>query len=428
MKKKIITTLIALTLLNPITAAFAADAPKVSPTPTDTSGVDIAASAAIAIDANTGKILYAKNVDEARGIASESKLITAYLVYKAVKEGKISWDDEVSINDATQKLSRNNNLSNVVLYTDVQYKVSDLLDAALIASANAAAQALAIKLAGSEEEFAKEMTTQLNEWGFQDVHFINASGLNDHDVTGASDDENTMSAKAMAATAFHLYHDFPEVLDITKQPTKVFPEGKYPNITMNTFNLMLPTQAFYMEGVDGFKTGTTDKAGACFTGTIDRAGTRLITVVLDAKNADGKSDKSARFTQTKVLMNYVLDNWKYDKLDNKGTRLDKNKTVYVANAKTRNLKIALGEETAYWYRTKATVQTPTYKVEPLAGLEAPITKGQTVANATLSVAEDKLGYLTDDLTPVYPMVAMNEDKKANIFTTFIRWIADKVAK
>jgi D-alanyl-D-alanine carboxypeptidase (penicillin-binding protein 5/6) len=150
--KNIILILAAATLIAPsalatlpAVTAYADDNVKVVDTPDETSGYDVNANAAIAIDANSGKIFYAKNVNQNLGIASETKLLTCYLAYKAVKNGTAKWEDTVEVDSATSKLSLNNDLSNVPLYDDgTTYTLKSLVEAALIASANACASAIEI--------------------------------------------------------------------------------------------------------------------------------------------------------------------------------------------------------------------------------------------------------------------------------------------
>ena len=264
---------------------------------------DATAEHAIAVEASTGKILYEKDANTPDGIASITKLLTIYLVYKDIKEGKLSWNTKVDISDYAYDLTTDSLASNVPMEKR-QYTVKELVNASLVASANSAAIALAEKVGGSESKFVDMMSAQLKEWGITDASLVNSSGLNnsmlgDNIYPGSSSDaENMMSAKDVAIVARHLILDFPEVLDITSQSTSDF-DG----VTMTSSNLMLKYMTSYRDGVDGLKTGTTDLAGACFVGTTEENGMRIITVILNADNGD--TDSTARFTATNNLMNYI---------------------------------------------------------------------------------------------------------------------------
>lgn len=127
--------MIALILIGLATPALAQD---------QTDSFNVAAKHAIAIETTTGKVLYEKDATTPDGVASMTKILTAYMVYKAVDQGKITWDTEVGISDYPFNLTVNSEVSNVPLDSR-KYTVKQLLDATLISSANSAAIALAEK-------------------------------------------------------------------------------------------------------------------------------------------------------------------------------------------------------------------------------------------------------------------------------------------
>jgi D-alanyl-D-alanine carboxypeptidase (penicillin-binding protein 5/6) len=113
--------------------------------------------AAILIDAETGKILYEQNADKALGIASMTKMLTEYLLFEAIEDGKITWDQQYSVTDYTYRVSQNRLLSNVPLRQDGSYSIKELYEAMAIYSANAATIGIAETIAGTEENFVKLM-------------------------------------------------------------------------------------------------------------------------------------------------------------------------------------------------------------------------------------------------------------------------------
>ena len=136
MKKLFISLLMAFSLLFTASLAKADD-------------FDAPAKHAIAVEATTGKILYEKDASTPDGVASMTKILTVYMVYKAIDEGKLSWNSKVKISDYAYDLTTNYEASNVPMDAR-EYTVKELVNAALIASANSAAIALAEKLGGDE--------------------------------------------------------------------------------------------------------------------------------------------------------------------------------------------------------------------------------------------------------------------------------------
>ena len=201
--------------------------------------------------------------------------MTEYILFEAIESGKITWDQEYKVNDYTYKISQDRRLSNVPLRADGTYTIRELYEATAIYSANAATIAIAETIAGTETEFLTLMNEKAEELGLKDYKFVNTTGLNNADLQGmhpkgtGPEDENIMPAKSVAKLAYHLLKDFPEVLDTTSINTKIFREGTEDAIKMDNWNFMLPGFVYEYPGVDGLKTGTTNFAGYCFTGTAD---------------------------------------------------------------------------------------------------------------------------------------------------------------
>ena len=330
MKKLQHIIMVALILIGLVTPALAQE---------QTDDFNVAAKHAIAIESTTGKVLYEKDATTPDGVASMTKILTAYMVYKAIDQGKITWDTEVDISDYPFNLTVDSEVSNVPLDSR-KYTVKQLLDATLISSANSAAIALAEKISGTESAFVDTMKAQLKKWGITDAKLYNASGLNnkylgDNRYPGSKpDDENTMSALDVAIIADHLIKDYPQVLDITKQGEVDF-EG---DNKLTTHNYMLEGQDNYREGVDGLKTGTTELAGASFVAHSNENSMSLITVVMNADN--GGEDEAARFTATNDLLDYVVQHWKINKLNTKGQIVKKN-DIKVADGVSKTVSAKL---------------------------------------------------------------------------------------
>ncbi|MGM0293607.1 serine hydrolase [Enterococcus sp. AZ062] len=381
--------------------------------------------AAFAVDATSGKILYDQDGEKTMGIASISKIIGLYIVLDQVKEGKLSWDDEVAISDYAETLSIAPNLSNVPLHKENTYTVKELFDSAFIQSANASMVALAEKISGSETAFLTVMNDQLKEWGIENATIVNVSGLNNvylganrPEGTGEVD-ENQMSAKDVAIIARHLLLDFPEVLEVTSTATKMFGENTQSPVEMVNWNWMLPGFINFKEGVDGLKTGTTDFAGACFVGTIERDGKRIITVILNAEGHE--QNPSVRFTETARLMDYCYDNWSVKEIGKANASIPSLKSIDVKNGKETSVNVVLKSPVSVWVRNDMDTGqlTITPKIDETKvkdnELEAPIVRGTKVGTATITLADDQLGYLEDGASPSTDIITASSVEKANIF-------------
>ncbi|GIN88883.1 D-alanyl-D-alanine carboxypeptidase DacA [Heyndrickxia sporothermodurans] len=399
--------------------------------------LNIHADGAILVEASTGKVLYAKNADTALGIASMSKMMTEYILLDSIKKGKVKWDQEYSPSDYVQKISHYTDLSNVPLRKDMKYKIKDLYRAMAIYSANAATIAIAETIAGSETNFVKLMNEKAKELGLKDYKFVNSTGLNNQDLKGMQpkgtgpNDENIMSARATAKLASHLINEFPEVLETASIPKAKFHAGPGEDINMENWNWMLPTLIYGSKdnGVDGLKTGTTDFAGHCFTGTAQRNGMRVITVVLNATNAQGQGTKQARFDETKKMMDYAFANFSVKQVFPKGYKIKKHESISVVKGKEKKVNIETqnpleivvknGEEKLY----KPSFSIDKNKLNKNNELTAPIKKGEKIGTLTAVYSgKNDFGYLDGKKSATVNVVTADKVEKANWFVLMMRGI------
>lgn len=384
------------------------------------SAIEVEAGSAILVEANSGKILYEKNADESLAIASMTKMMSEYLVHEAVENGKLKWDQKVKISEYAYKISQDRSLSNVPLENGGSYTVKELYEAMAIYSANGATIALVEEIAGKEADFVKMMNDKSKEFGMKNYKFVNSTGLTNYDLKGhhpegtTPDEKNKMSARDCAILAQRLVQDFPEILDTAKIPKKTFQNGgKYP-IDMVNFNMMLQGLIKQYEGVDGVKTGTTPEAGDCFTGTVERNGMRLISVVIKANS------HTARFDETKKLYDYGFGNFEMKKVYGKDSVVNGYETVRVANAKDKDVVV----------QTKQAVSLPipksnkdVYKKEFKVlneEQEAPIKKGVTISKMIISPKDSTdPGFLLGKSLQV-DLVTKSDIEQANWLTRFMR--------
>ncbi|GAE28268.1 D-alanyl-D-alanine carboxypeptidase [Halalkalibacter wakoensis JCM 9140] len=308
--------------------------------------IDLDADAAILIDAESGKILYQKSIDSILPIASMTKMMSQYLIFEAVENGTISWDQEVPISEFVRDLSRNTTLSNVYLRQDFSYTVRDLYESVTIYSANASMIALTELIAGSESEFVRMMNAKAEELGLTDYEFVNSTGLNNSDLNGnhpegtGADAENVMSARATAQLAYHLVNDYPEVLETASIPKKEFtahPEDEA--VLMENWNWMVSgikpdLERFAYDGIEGLKTGSTSTAGAAFTGVAKRGDIRLISVVMRTPT------REARFVETAKLLDHGFNHFSKAEIVDAGYAPEGLNILEVAGGKEKEVTVS----------------------------------------------------------------------------------------
>ncbi|WP_077620124.1 D-alanyl-D-alanine carboxypeptidase family protein [Bacillus sinesaloumensis] len=424
-QKKLIISFLAVFLLS----LFVGQATPAKAAP----AIDINAKNAILIDADTGKILYEKNADQAAPIASMSKMMTEYLVLEAIDEGSITWETETQIDEFLHSFSANANSSGVGLRLNHNYTVKELYYAMAIYSDNATTMALARLISGSEGEFVKRMNEKAAELGLPDYHFVNSSGLpnsmlGENRPAGTDlDAENMLSAESVALLAYSLIRDYPEVLDVSSIPQFEFYGEK-----LNNWNWMLkhdPSESplyasFYYEGLDGLKTGTTTAAGYCFTGTAEKNGTRLISVVM------GASSEPERFNETRKLLDHGFNHFEQIEVYPEGYQLKGNKELKVVKGKEKEVQIStkapvklIVEKGVDKSAFKAEYVLDEKVVSKDQEITAPFKKGTNVGHMVISYDGEDLGYVTgnDDQLQV-PLVTDTAVEKTNWFVLMMRGI------
>ena len=251
-------------------------------------GFDGDAPTAILMEANSGSVLFEKNADELRAPSSMMKLMTAEVVFNAVKEGTIKLNDEYRISEnAWRRGSAPSGGSTMFAALNSKVSVSDLLHGAIIQSGNDACIALAEGMAGNEKIFAADyMTKRARELGLTKSTFANSNGL--------PDPGNKMTVRELAMLARHIILDFPEFY-------KIFGEKEFTwnKIRQQNRNPLLNA----MEGADGLKTGFTKEGGYGMVGSAVQNGTRLIVVV------NGLEDPEDRATEAKKMLEWGFRNF-----------------------------------------------------------------------------------------------------------------------
>ena len=278
MKKRVITLLLCLVLaVLSILRGFAASAEGI--TPATIADFDVPCAAAILIDEDSGTVLYEKNADDRRPIASITKVMTLLLTFEALEAGKIHLDDFVPVSEHAYHMGG----SQIWLEPGEQMTLNDMLKAICISSANDAAVAVAEYVGGSETAFAQQMNTRAAELGMTSTHFSNACGLDEEGHLSSARDVALMSREIL------LHHA--EVRNYCSIWMDTLRGGA--TQLVNTNKLLKS-----YNGITGLKTGTTGKAGVCISASASRDDLRLIAVVL------GSSSGKERFAAATSLLDY----------------------------------------------------------------------------------------------------------------------------
>ncbi|WP_244209192.1 D-alanyl-D-alanine carboxypeptidase family protein [Paenibacillus ferrarius] len=402
-KKKVVLvlgiSLIAQSLLLHIQPTYAADTKKpaatATPTPAATTTATsptaalnepkIAAKSAIIMEASTGAVLYEFNADEAYPPASMAKMMTEYLAMESIKDGKYKWDSPVTASKNAADVIGSGQL--IAANETLTFK--DMFNAMSIYSANDASVAFAELLGGTEENFAKMMNEKAKELGMSDkAHFISATGLSRSDLKNppaSIDGETKMTARDSATLAYNILKDHKEILEFTKIPSlKLRPTDKTPMINWNWMLEGNQTNANFKKysyaGLDGLKTGSTDDAGYCFTGTAEKNGMRLITVVMGTKT------EPERFNETRKLLDYGFNNFEMKPFLNAKQEIDSLKFVNIKKGVQTQVPLVTKTGLTFIARKGAKDTDFTIKAEAAeeSKLVAPITKGDTLGKVKVS--------------------------------------------
>lgn len=235
---------------------------------TSVEGNEFDCKSVILMEANTGKVIYTQNADEALPPASVTKVMTLLLVMEAIDSGKIKLEDMVSVSERAASMGG----SQIYLEVGEQMSVEDMLKSVIIASANDAACALAEFCEGSETAFVEKMNKKAAELGMKNTHFENTNGLDD------TAENHVTSARDIAIMSRELIkHE--KILEYSSIWMDTVRNGAF-GLT-NTNRLV-----HYYQGCTGLKTGSTDKAGFCISATAERGGVSLICVVMGAPTRD----------------------------------------------------------------------------------------------------------------------------------------------
>ena len=344
---------------------------------------ETSATYAYLIDADTGYVMLDKDSQTAMHPASMSKLMTIYIVFEALQQGRLSMDTEfVTSPNAWQKGGAKSGSSTMFLNPNQTVKVGDLIRGVIVQSGNDACIVLAENIAGSEESFADLMNQKAKELGLSNSYFKNSTGL--------PDPEHLMSSRDLAILAQSLVNKFPEYYSIFAEK-----EFKYNGIKQGNRNPLLYT----IKGADGLKTGHTSESGFGLTGSVKSPDGRRIIMVLN-----GMKSMKERSEESQKVVNYGLYSFANKDLFKPGISLDK---VPVWNGKEKTVDAVVNKDMIITI-PKGPKTEVTAKITYQSPLIAPVSKGQKIGVLTV---EDK----TSQQTYTADIVAGQDSPKLGFF-------------
>lgn len=337
---------------------------------------ELGAASYLLVDFNSGRALVEHNVDQRVEPASITKLMTAYVVFDGLADGKIKLEDMVSISEKAWRTGG----SRMFIDPSMQVSVEDLIRGMVIQSGNDASVALAEHLAGSEEAFAALMNHYAELLGMQGTHFMNATGL--------PDAEHYTTARDVVTLSIATIRDFPEYYAWYSEK-----EFTFNDIRQHNRNTLL----WRDPAIDGLKTGHTESAGYCLAASAKRDGMRLVSALM------GSSSESNRSSDTQTLLNY-------------GFRFFETVQLYQAGQELTKARIWKGmtEEVALGLEQELFVTIPSGRYDDLEAqvqmqtqLTAPLEAGSVVGQITVK--------LEDETVASRDLVALSAVEEAGFF-------------
>jgi D-alanyl-D-alanine carboxypeptidase (penicillin-binding protein 5/6) len=367
-----------LTLLSLATAGVAAFA-QVLPAP------EVAAREYLLVDMNAGQVLAERGADTPADPASLTKLMTAYLVFEALKEHKLALDQKLPVS-LRAWAERKGGGSLMFIDTTMTPSVDELLQGLIVDSGNDAAVALAEGVGGSLDAFVGMMNRQAQAWGLKNTTFKNASGL--------TEAGHRSTPRDLVVISEHLIRDFPQYYHYYSQR-----DYKFNNIHQDNRNVLLRRDP----SVDGLKTGYTEAAGYCLLASAQRdfpnGKRRLIAIVM------GTGAKEARADEAQKLLN-----WGYTAFDDvRLVEAGKPVGAPVPVWKGKLAQVGLGSADAIYVAVpKGEGEHLKTQIERTDPLVAPLSKGQRVGSLKVTTA-------SGTAIATIPLTVLEEVPQAGLF-------------
>ena len=345
---------------------------------------EVAAKAYLLLDVTANQILASRDLDMPVEPASLTKLMSAYLVFDALKSKKIDMKQTLSVSERAWKMPG----SRMFIDPKMKVPVEDLIKGMIVQSGNDATMALAEGVGGTAERFVQMMNEQAKVLGMNSTSYKNPEGL--------TEAGHTTTARDLATLSMRLLNDFPEYVG-----TYAIKKYRYPGTPAandSNRNLLL----FKDPTVDGLKTGHTNAAGYCLVATAKRdfpnvGSRRLMAIVL------GTSSEIARANEAQKLLNWGYTAFEAVKLFDAGQAVA---TPAIWKGKSSTVKLGRADALVVAVPTGSAAQIKTQLARP-DPLVAPVTKGQTIGSLKV--------FRGEQLWVEMPLQALDAVEQAGVF-------------
>ena len=281
----------------------------------------------IVVNFSNGEILFQENPDNIVDPASLSKLMTIFMVYDAMKSGKIKLEDKVVATKNDQAISNLTNLSNSPIVEGVEYPVSDLIKMALLPSSNAAVLMLANLINPNADDYVDLINQKAQELGMTNTKFVGASGAVTKDFEGLytvqrypSNETNQSTARDLAKMVVAMLKAHPEITEITKNKELTVMSGTPYAKTITNTNHSVEGDLLAYPGIVGLKTGTSERDGFNYIGIYKQDGVELVEVILGVGQFADHHGEYNRHKIGNALLQYIFKNFEHKTLFNPGTQ------------------------------------------------------------------------------------------------------------
>lgn len=318
----------------------------------------------VLMEANSGKIVFSKEMNKEVSVASMTKMVAQILILDAIRNEKISWDDIVTVSQNASDMGG----SQIYLSVGEKISIRDLFKGISMASANDATVQMAEVLAGSEAAFVRQMNKKVKELGLKHTTFKNCTGLDE--------EGHYSSAYDMAMIARELIVNYPEILEFSS----VY-EDYLRQDTANKFWLVNTNKLIrFYEGADGLKTGHTDAAKYCLAATAKKNNLRFIAVVL------GEEDSNVRNQEVMNLLDYGFNHYQMDLIKSKDEVL---KTQPLDKANKEYISFVPISDIGVLKEKSSDKKNYTYEVK-VEKFQLPIKKGDIVGKVIIKEQNKKI--------------------------------------
>ena len=326
----------------------------------------------VLMEANSGEIVFQKEMDKEVSVASMTKMVAQILILDAIRNEKISWDDVVTVSQNAADMGG----SQIYLSVGEKISIRDLMKGISMASANDATVQMAEVLAGSEDAFVKLMNEKVQDLGLKHTVFKNCTGLDE--------EGHYSSAYDMAMIARELVVNYPEILEFSSVYEDYLREN-----TENKFWLVNTNKLVrFYEGADGLKTGHTDAAKYCLAATAKKDDLRFIAIVL------GEEDSKVRNQEVMSLLDYGFNHYQMNLIKSKNQVLKK---IPVDKATKTEISLVPVHDIGVLSKKSDNSRKYTYDVE-VNSFKFPVKEGDIVGKVVVKDKDTDKKITTVDLT------------------------------